>query len=140
VPLTHTLFELLGVLQFSDQSLHQVAVLGSRDTLTFTVTRSQGLYRSVSVDWQVPSSPRLQPPYSGTLIYAPGEASRTFSITVSPDAIPRLPQEFTVSLSNIVGAALGVQSTAIMEIAAHNNPYGVFAITSVQLAVNGADR
>jgi hypothetical protein len=27
-----------------------------------------------------------------------------------------------------------------MEIAAHNNPYGVFAITSVQLAVNGADR
>lgn len=52
----------------------------------------------------------------GTLKFAAGESSKTFSIFVTDDAYVEGPETFTISLSNALGANLGATSTATVTI------------------------
>ena len=108
-------------------------VLGVHEQVTITVTRSAGAFRTVSTDWIVTTSPRLQAPFAGTLTFLPGERTKTFTITAIPDTVPRLPQQFYVGLLNAKGAILGSVFSSTLVIAAHNNPYGLFTVSNTAI-------
>jgi hypothetical protein len=81
----------------------------------FTLERSGNLSQSCSVDWAVqgagvnPADPwdfeGDQFP-SGTVVFAPGESSRTISVNVRGDAELETAERFQLNLSNAVGASL----------------------------------
>jgi subtilisin family serine protease len=52
----------------------------------------------------------------GTLVFAPGETSKSFSVAIVDDAYVEGNETFTVSLINAAGASLGVQSRATVTI------------------------
>jgi CSLREA domain-containing protein len=53
----------------------------------------------------------------GTLRFTAGEASQTIELLISEDSYPEGPETFSVRLSNPVGATLGAQATATVQIA-----------------------
>jgi Tol biopolymer transport system component len=96
---------------------------------TITVTRLGDLSREAAVDFstrdQCPpavacdGAARDRSDYvraSGTLRFAPGEASKTVNITIIDDALVEPDEFFLVTLSNAVGASLGTQSESVIAI------------------------
>src|SRR5262249_286373 len=53
---------------------------------------------------------------AGTLTFAPGETSKTFSVLLNEDMFVEGNEAFTIALSNPAGAVLGAQKTAIATI------------------------
>ncbi len=56
---------------------------------------------------------------AGTVHFAPGETSKSFTLLINDDLFVEGPESFSVSLSNAVGTTLGAQSTATITI--HDN-------------------
>ena len=52
----------------------------------------------------------------GTLVFGPGETSKTFSVFVSDDRFNEAPETVNITLSNPVGMTLGTPSTATLTI------------------------
>ncbi len=80
-------------------------------TLSFPVTLDQASDRSVTVDYatvdQTASAPSDYVATSGTLTFAPGETSKTVSVTVNGDTTFEPDETFLVRLSNPVRSSLG---------------------------------
>ena len=75
---------------------------GDSQTLTYTVTRTQSGFAS-SVDWTVSGVDAADfggtlP--SGTVVFAPGETSKTITLTLTGDGTPESTEQLTVNLSN----------------------------------------
>jgi hypothetical protein len=85
----------------------------------FTLQRSGNLSQTASVDWTMqgagvnPADPwdfeGDQFP-SGTVVFAPGESSRTISVNVRGDAELETAERFQLSLANAAGASLNPQA------------------------------
>jgi uncharacterized protein (TIGR03118 family) len=58
----------------------------------------------------------------GTLTFAPGQLSRTFTILIPDDGFQETDETINLVLSNPTGAALGSQSTAILTILDNDTP------------------
>jgi hypothetical protein len=88
---------------------------------TITVTRTGGSFGAVSVDYATADgTATASTDYtttSGTLTFADGEVNQTISIPIVDDASYEGVENFTISLSNVVGgAALGIPVSATVSI------------------------
>ena len=88
-----------------------VSINEDAGTLTFTVYLSGAASAITSVNYDAISgtaeADKDYAVFSGTLTFAPGELSHTFSVTISQDAIDEPDEIFQVSISSPVHAALG---------------------------------
>ena len=85
------------------------------------VTRSGGSSGVVSVDYATADGTAAAgadyPAMSGTLTYADGvSGNQTISIPITDDSSAEIAETFTVTLSNVSGATLGVNSSATVNI------------------------
>lgn len=116
------------VIQFSSPTY---SVSESQPRVDITVTRAGDTTSSSSVDYATSdaaglqncnvfngiASPRCDYVTSvGTLQFAPGETSKTFSVAIIDDAYAEGNETFTVGLKNASGATLGAQSAATVTI------------------------
>lgn len=91
---------------------------------SITVTRSGDSATTVSVDFATgdgtgPSPASQRTDYitaSGTITFAPGETSRNFSIPIVDDGFVEDTESVNLTLSNAVGADLGVPNQAVLTI------------------------
>lgn len=113
-----------GQFQFSASSF---TVSETNVTAEFTVTRTGGSEGAVSVDFSTADGSALAEqdyvPTEGTLDFADGETSATFSFEVIDDDIFETNETVRLVLSNPVGGAtLGSQSNAVMIITDNDTP------------------
>ena len=77
---------------------------------TFTVTLFPTAAGTVTVNWAAANGTAAQPsdylPASGSLTFAPGEATKTVTVTVNGDTAPEANETFFVNLSGASGAGL----------------------------------
>jgi uncharacterized repeat protein (TIGR01451 family)/MYXO-CTERM domain-containing protein len=79
--------------------------------LTFTVTLSAASGQSVTVDYATANGTALAgsdyAARSGTLTFAPGSVSQTFTVAITGDVLDEANESFAVNLTNAVNAAIG---------------------------------
>ena len=77
---------------------------------TFTVTLAPTSGQNVSVDYATADGTATAPAdyaaTSGTLTFAPGQATKTVTVQVVGDTLDELDETYTVNLSNAVNAAI----------------------------------
>ncbi|MBL3600922.1 MAG: hypothetical protein JMN25_13835, partial [gamma proteobacterium endosymbiont of Lamellibrachia anaximandri] len=85
--------------------------------LTLTVSRTGGSDGTVSVDYATADGSALQPgdytQATGTLTFLDGELNKTIPLTLTNDTTWEPSEAFTVTLSNVVDAALGQATTTV---------------------------
>src|SRR5262249_40773870 len=113
-----------GALQFSSSSF---SVNESGGAATVTVTRTGGSTGSVSVNYATSDGPATAGndyvATSGTLTFADGEMSKTFTIPILDDMLVENNETFNLTLSNPTGgAALGSPATASVTIIDNDVP------------------
>jgi hypothetical protein len=89
-----------------------------------TVTRTGNTSTAASVSYATADGTATQKgdyiPALGTLSFAPGETSKTFTVLIINDTLPEGVETFSVSLSNPVGTTLGARFTATVQIVDDN--------------------
>jgi len=87
---------------------------------TVTVTRTGDLSATSTVDYATSNGTAMQPAdysqVSDTLTFAPGVASRTFTVPIVNDGISEPNETVNLTLSNPSAASLGAQSGAVLTI------------------------
>jgi uncharacterized delta-60 repeat protein len=112
-----------GSFQFSAPTY---SVKENGGSITITVTRGGGTENTVTVDFATSDgTAKAGTDYtatSGTLTFAPGESSKTFTVAVKDDGVFQpVNKTFNLTLSNATGGALvGFQKTAIVTIVETN--------------------
>jgi hypothetical protein len=105
-------------LQFSSATLNVNEGDGS---LTITVIRSGQIDLPVSIDYSTNNDVAIAGQdyigVSGTLNFAAGETSKSFTIQIIDDSIFESTETFNVALSNPIGASLVIPSNALISIA-----------------------
>ena len=88
------------------------------DSATFTVTLNPAAADEVTVDWATSvaaSDTAAQSDFTagnGTLTFAAGDTSETFTVATLEDSVDEVDETFTVTLSNASGATLPADATA----------------------------
>lgn len=104
-------------LQFSTNRYSQIEGAGSA---TITVTRLGSTAAAVTVDYATADGTAINGvdylAATGTLNFAPGEATKTFSITIRDDPTFESNETVNVTLSNPTVATLGSPSAAVLTI------------------------
>jgi hypothetical protein len=104
-------------IQFSQSAYSVQEELGA---LTVTVTRSGDTSAGASVDYQTVDGSSAQKTdfeyAAGTLIFAPGETAKTFTLLINEDSYLEGNESFSLMLSNPVGGSLGTEGTAAVTI------------------------
>jgi Calx-beta domain len=112
--------------------------LGTK-TVTIPVTLNQASSTQVTVDWHTQSAwfqrtasdSGFRVDYQaagGTVVFAPGQTSKTVSVSIFDDGIAEEDETFVVALSNPVGAQIGVPAdfwTHGAVVTIHDNELGV---------------
>jgi len=116
-----------GVLQFSAPTY---TVGESGTTATITVTRTDGSDGTVSVDYATADGTAADADdylgTSGTLTFADGQTSRTFTVSIVDDALDEANETVALSLSGAAGGAvLGATDDAVLTITDNDNPPAV---------------
>lgn len=113
-----------GTLQFSEATPSVDEAAGSK---VITVLRTGGATGAVTVDYTV--TPGTATPVSdftptnGTLTFADGESSKTFTITILDDSVQDAGETVALALSNPTGGAtLGAPTTATLTITDTDGP------------------
>ncbi len=135
---------------FTNAELITAPKLGINDTVVeagaiamFTVSLAPACAQTVTVDFATSdgtaSAPGNYTAASGTLIFAPGETSKTILIAAAAAAAEEGPETFTVTLSNAAGATIA-EAVGVGTIQASNGasaaPNGEGAILSATLDSN----
>ncbi|HEX3281110.1 MAG TPA: S8 family serine peptidase [Pyrinomonadaceae bacterium] len=106
-------------------SAAQYSVNEDDGSVTITVNRSGDTSTPASVDFQTIDGQATQKgdymAGTGTLTFAPGVTSRTFSVLVVNDAYQEAAESFSVSLTNPSGTTLGGISTSTITINANDS-------------------
>lgn len=117
-----------------------VVTEGSASSVTIPVTLDEASPTPVSVDWHTQSAwfPRtasdsgFHVDYSsagGTVVFAPGERSKSVTVSIVNDGIAEEDESFVVALSNPIGAQIGMPPdfwTHGAVVTIHDNELGVF--------------
>ncbi len=89
-------------------------------TATITVQRANGSFGTASVDYATGSGSALSgvdfTTTSGTLTFAEGEVSKTFTVPVVDDNVVEGAEAFSVTLSNVSGASPAAPTAAVVTI------------------------
>jgi glucose/arabinose dehydrogenase len=125
-----------GTLQFSNATY---AITENGGLATITVTRTGGSDGSVTVNYATSNgSATAGADYtaaSGTLTFANGEITKTFTVAIINDSLPENPETVILTLSNPTGGAtLGTPATATLTI---NDDDGQQSTVTFQQGVNG---
>ncbi|MGC1469092.1 MAG: Calx-beta domain-containing protein [Sphingorhabdus sp.] len=114
---------------------------GAGAVLEFTVSLSEASGLPVTVDYATADGSAAAPGdyagSTGTLVFAPGETTKTISITVADDAVyEAAPESVSVNLTAVVGATLGAvtASGSIND----NDPMPTMAVSDVNLVEGDA--
>src|SRR5207249_6011739 len=111
------LFRSGGFVQFA---VPQFDVIESSGAVTVTVTRSGDTSMAASVGYATADGTATQKGdyifAAGTLSFAVGETSKSFTVLIINDAFQEGTETFSVSLSNAVGTTLGLRTTAMVAI------------------------
>jgi hypothetical protein len=106
-----------GRVQFSASTYTTTETSGSA---TITVVRTLGTADTASVDYSTSDGSATAnedyTPASGTLFFASGETTKTFTIQILDDPFGETPETVNLTLSNPVGSTLGTPSTAVLTI------------------------
>ncbi len=98
----------------------------SAGTATITVNLSTATTVATSVDYATSDGTAVDGTHytaaSGTLNFAAGDTSKTFTVTVADNAVYNLPKTINLTLSNPSAATLGTTSTAVLSIADDDTP------------------
>ena len=119
----------------------QYTVSETAGVATLFVTRSGDLSGPASVDYTTGADPLATAPAtapgdyattSGTVHFAPGQKTATFTVPIAGDFddVEAAQETFGAALSNPVGAALGVLSAARVTITNVDRPPSIFDITA----------
>ncbi|HEX8844608.1 MAG TPA: DPP IV N-terminal domain-containing protein [Pyrinomonadaceae bacterium] len=130
-----------SIIQFSTPHSRLIEPYYNGGTYTddpLTVTRLGDISQEATVDYTTSDASGLTPcsqtntglassrcdyvTTSGTLRFAPGEASKAISVSLVDDAYTESNESFNVLLSNPTGGALGVNRTATVTIPANDIP------------------
>src|SRR5437660_9202073 len=102
-----------GSVQFA---VPQFDVIESDGVATVTITRNGDASTAASVSYTTADGTATQKVdyifAAGTLSFAPGETSKSFTVLIVNDAYQEGTETFSVSLSNPVGTTLGARATA----------------------------
>ena len=110
-----------GALAFS-AATYSVAEDAGAGVAVITVTRTGGSAGAATVDYATSNgtgtagSGNDYTAATGTLTFANGETSKTFNVPLNDDALDEADETVNVTLSNVTGATLGSQSTAVLTI------------------------
>jgi hypothetical protein len=112
--------DLGNVVQFGAPN-YSVGESAGGATVTVKLTQSGDALRPTSVDFAATSITAYGGfdfiPVTGTLVFSPGETTKTIFIPIENDLIPEPTETFRVTLSNPgTGAVIGSQSTTIVSI------------------------
>jgi hypothetical protein len=126
-----------GTLNFSEANY---TIDESGTSVTVTVTRSLGTVGTVTVEYAATSGTATAgedfTAVSGTFTFAPGETSKTFTITITNDTVAEADETITLTLSNPTGGAgLGEVSDATVTILDDDGP-GVLQFSAPTFTVN----
>ena len=106
-----------NTLQFSAASY---SVLENGGSVTIMVTRSGGSEGAAGVNFATGDGTARAgsdyTPVTGTLMFASGETSKTFNVSVINDALSEPDETINLTLSNPIGGVLGTLSTAVLTI------------------------
>lgn len=107
-----------GLLQFGEAAY---SVDEDDGRVTVTVTRTAGSDGEASVRYEVADGTALRPgdyaDAGGLLVWAAGDAApKTFTVDIVDDSLVENSETFTVTLSNVTGAALGPVTTTTITI------------------------
>src|SRR2546430_639506 len=106
-----------GSVQFG---VPQFDVIESDGTVTITITRVGDTSTAASNDYRTADGTATQKGdyifAAGTLSFAPGETSKSFTVLIINDAYQEGTETFSVSLSNPIGTTLGLRTTATVAI------------------------
>jgi N-acetylneuraminic acid mutarotase len=111
-------------------------------TATVTVTRSGGTAGSTTVNYAVSGGTALTgsdfTAASGTLTFAAGVASKTFTVAIAPDTLDESDETVALTLSNPTGGAtLGSPAAAVLTIS-DNDAGGVLKFSAATYSVSEA--
>ena len=94
----------------STLAINDVTVNEAAGTATFTVTRSGATGVAASVDYATSNNSAIAGSdyiaANGTLSFAPGETTKTITITILNDEVFELAVEFNITLSNAIGTSI----------------------------------
>ncbi len=128
-----------GNFQFSAANF---SVNESAGTVTITVTRSGGAVGAASVQFNTSNGTATTPSdyqsASGTLFFASGDVSETFTVAIVDNNIAEANETFSLTLSNPVGGTLGSQRTATVTIV-DNDGAGTLQFGATDFRVNESD-
>lgn len=131
-----------GTLQFSSPTY---SIGESGGTATVTVTRTSGTDGAVTVDYATVAGGTATGGASctagidyinasGTLMFANGDSSKTFNVTICNDAVNEPSETVNMALSNATGGAtIGSPSTAVLTITDDDLPPGSLSINDVRM-------
>ena len=109
----------VGVFQFSSAN-YSVAENVPGGLATITVLRTGGAGGTATVNYATASGSALSPAdfgsTSGTLTFAPGDISKTFTVSIVNDGTDEPDENLAMSLSGASGATLGVPASATLTI------------------------
>ncbi len=104
----------------------QFDVAESDGLATITVTRIGDTLGALSVDYATSDGTAEQrsdyTTATGTLLFAPNESSKTFTVLITDDAYQEANETVLLTLSNATGGGLGLRTTAGIVI--HDNDFG----------------
>ena len=129
-----------GSLQFSSATY---SVMENGGSATITVTRTNGSEGTVTVDYATSNGTATAgsdyTATSGTLAFANGETSKTFSVPVTDDVLAEPNETVNLALSNLTGGAtLGSPSVAILTIVNVPKPGSLqFSLATYSVMENG---
>lgn len=130
-----------GLLNFSMDSVSVVETPGSQVTLR--VTRTRGIFGSVSVEYTVVNGSATSADYgpvtTGTLVFESGQDIGNITIDIVNDQIPEPDETFEVILRNGMGGAeVDMPSSVTVTILSNDDLNGVFFFADSSLLVSAS--
>ena len=124
-----------GMISFNVEQSILVAPVQPKSSFDLTLTRSFGLYSTVSVDWSVPAGTSRLSATSGTVIFTEGQTTANITVQIIVDSIPRGNETIVFALGNPIGGASIGTSNINAIILACNNVYGLFSVSAISQAI-----
>ncbi|CAH1797156.1 unnamed protein product [Owenia fusiformis] len=123
-----------GVFMFTGDSLNVMASeVGDMDysLVNLTIVRSDGIIGPVNVTWEFPEAAKNDiVDITGIVSFKDQQREAELSIKIRGDTFPELDEVYTVSLVDSSKGSLGTEVSALITIAANDDPYGMFVIAT----------